>query len=187
MKNFIIFMIGGCIGATASYFYCQKMFNNKLNEELKQINEPKIEEAKPEQQTEPETIVDKKAIADIHEKPDIFDYSRIAMGNKVQTIEPADEFTTSEEGSMQLISNERFEELAYEYQEQDLICYDDEVVTDMQDNVIYHSLSEMVSGMSLEDFDESGYLYVSDPDTQHIYEISKDSRRYEDVFDMKED
>lgn len=190
MKNVIIFLIGGCIGATASYFYCQHMFNEKLNEELGKTEEAEKEKPsadiseKPSEQVEAEH---KKAIADIHEKPDIFDYSKMAMANKQELIEPADEYTTSEEGHMKLISIDKYEDLAYEYQEQDLICYDDEIVTDMQDNVIFHSLNEMVSGMSLDDFDETGVLHVSDPESQHIYEITRDMRRYDDVFGIEED
>ena len=190
MKKLLIFLLGGCIGATASYFYCQDMFNKKLNMEMGRVEEPKKPEPMadiPKEEPKLEEDEKKKAIADIHEKPDIFDYSKIAMAAKAEPIEPADEFTTKEDGHMSLISFDKYSDLSYEYQQQDLICYDDGIITDMQDNVIFHSLNEMVPGMTLDDFDETGTLHVSDPETQHIYEITRDMRRYDDVFGDEED
>lgn len=192
MKKLLIFLIGGCIGATASYFYCQNKFNEMLNKELGKRNavpEPVVD-ADISEKEDPEVQEDdvKKSIADIHEKPDIFDYSKIAMANKEAIkIEPEDEFTVKEEGHMQLISDDKYQDLSYEYQEQDLIYYEDGIITDVQDNIIFHGLDEMVSGMTVDDFDENGFAHVSDPENQHIYEITRDMRRFDDVFGDEED
>ena len=188
MKNFIIFVIGGCVGATASYFYCQKKFNDMLNAELAKTSSKEEPSADiPEKEPEEPSGEQRKAIADIHEKPDIFDYSKIAMADKIPPVEPADEYTTRDDGNMSMISVEKFEDLSYEYEEQDLIYYKDGIVTDVQDNVIFHGLNELVAGMTEDDFDENGYLYVSDPESQHIYEITKDDRKWSDVFNSEED
>jgi len=183
VKGLLIFVAGVCAGSAGTYFYFKDRFNKELDEEVQKVkhynrqidiysgdlyeNEPKIEPVE-----EPHEVANQ-------DKPSLFDYARIS--NQKHKNETKKESAPDSTG-FHIVSPDRFEELSYEYETQDLIAYSDGIITDTQDNVLYNDFNSFVEGASTEDFDDDGYLYVADDAISRLYEVSLDNRTYADVF-----
>ena len=190
VKNLLIFLSGVGVGAAGTYFILNERFNKTLDEEVEKVKHyydaPK-EEEEPEDEidipeVEPEQEPDDREVQG-PEKPALFDYAKISKAKHKET-EPVD--IPKPNTGFRLISPDRFEDLSYEYQTQDLIAYQDGFITDIQDNVLYESFDSFVKDLTPDDFDNNGYLYVADDNISRLYEVSLDGRNYSDVFELEE-
>lgn len=186
IKGLLIFAIGVCTGAAGTYFYFREKFDKELNKEVQKVKNymNAVDHYSGETFVEvPEESKEQSREVAAQEKPSLFDYAKLSSQKHKNTSEtPPVSVTTS----FHLVSPERFEDLSYEYQTQDLIAYRDGVITDTQDNVLYRSFESFVPNSSIDDFDEDGYLYVADDAISRLYEVSLDNRTYADVFDTED-
>lgn len=186
IKGLLIFTVGVCTGAAGAYFYFKEKFNKELDKEVEKVkhynDSMDIYSGKNVESEVPEETAEQTREVAAPEKPSLFDYAKLSS-QKHKNAKPE---VVEQDTGFHLVSPERFEELSYEYETQDLIAYSDGVVTDTQDNIMYHDLDKFVTGATFEDFDKDGYLYVADDAISRLYEVSLDNRTYADVFDTED-
>lgn len=187
VKETLIFLAGVGVGALGTYIIFDKRFNTMLDEEVEKVRAYR-DSAKPDSKPEEELVnpdtddIPKPNTAPI-EKPPIFDYARLSINKHKEESTKKEE----EHHSMHLITPSKYEDLSYDYESHELICYKDGVVTDITDKIIFNALDDMVPNLSMDDFDDRGTLYVADDDSSKMYTVSLDNRTYSDVFGEDEE
>lgn len=200
MNKIFIFLLGGAVGSTVTYFLVRESIQKRADEEIEsvvqtfkkrfdELNKTPIN-LQPDCEKEVSDEDEQKNLKEIiDEAVNEYDKQVKDLGYSVGVdLSEDNNYTVNTDNSKEviapyIISEEEFGDMGYD--EETLIFYEDSILADENDNTIVDI--ENLVGNTLSNFDDyTETLYVRNEDLQKDYIIIRSEKRYNDIV-MEDD